>query len=77
MKINVDLIIILFDIIIIFQLYKSKLNKIFKIIFIIFLIFLLLPHIGIILYNIGYQIDEDSFIHNLLIFSGNLLTYYK
>lgn len=77
MKINVDLIIILLEIIIIYQLHKSKLNKIIKIIFIVYLIYLLLPHIGIVLYNISYQLDEDSFIHNILIFSGNILTYYK
>ncbi len=77
MKINIDLIIILLEFIVIYRLHKSKLNKILKIIFIGYLIYLLLPHIGIILYNIGYQLNENNFIHNILIFSGNLLTYNK
>ncbi len=77
MQINIDLIIILLEIISIFLLYRSKLNKFLKTFSIGFLIFLLLPHIGIILYNINYQIEEESFIHSLLIFSGNFLTYYK
>ncbi len=77
MDINIDLIITIIGIIVIYKVHNSEKTNVFKICFTLLLCYFILPHIGIIFTNIGYQLGNDDILSKFLVFIGDLFTYFK
>ncbi len=77
MDLNIDLIITIIGIVVIYKVQNSEKSTVFKTCLTLLICYFTLPHIGIIFTNIGYQLGNDDILSKSFVFLGDLFTYFK